>query len=141
MSLRTRSSLRTSPTEDDSYGWFIATSSGKVLQAGPSAEMHWITTTGAGSITAGRPAGLRWHRRMEGNAVYYDTDQVLTLGGAAHFTGTNCHQRPRHEERLRHQPRQRDPAGDPGRLHALSPDLLQQRGPAQRPGPRRRRPD
>jgi hypothetical protein len=25
---------------------------------------------------------------MEGNAVYYDTDQILTLGGSAHFSGT-----------------------------------------------------
>jgi galactose oxidase len=74
---------------DDAYGWFIATSDGNVLQAGPSQEMHWITTSGAGSIT---PAGLRGNSptEMEGNAVYYDTDQVLTLGGAANFTGQSA---------------------------------------------------
>ncbi len=73
----------------DSYGWFFATSNGNVLQAGPSAEMHWITTSGAGSIT---PAGPRGNSKdaMQGNAVYYDPDEVLTLGGAADFTGTTA---------------------------------------------------
>lgn len=71
---------------NDAYGWFVATSGGNVLQVGPSKEMHWITTSGVGSIT---PAGLRGNSgtEMEGNAVYYDTDQVLALGGASNFTG------------------------------------------------------
>lgn len=74
-------------TLDDSYGWFVATSGGKVLQAGPSQEMHWITTSGSGTIT---PAGLRGtsNTAMEGNAVYYDVNKVLTLGGAARFSGS-----------------------------------------------------
>ncbi len=73
--------------EGDSYGWFIPTSDGEVFQAGPSSEMHWITTTGSGSIT---PAGLRGTagNEMQGNAVYYDTDQILTLGGSNTFTGS-----------------------------------------------------
>ena len=41
----------------DNHGWFIATSGGRVFQAGPSAEMNWITTTGAGSDHTGRAAG------------------------------------------------------------------------------------
>ncbi len=65
----------------DNHGWFIATSRGKVLQAGPSKQMNWITTTGSGSIT---PAGLRGTSAdaMNGNAVYYDVDKIITVGGA-----------------------------------------------------------
>jgi hypothetical protein len=77
---------KTASQVDDSYGWFIATSNGEVLQAGPSQEMHWITTTGAGTIT---DAGLRGTSPVEteGNAVYFNTNQVLTLGGSFGFTG------------------------------------------------------
>ena len=65
----------------DNHGWFIATSRGKVLQAGPSKQMNWITTTGPGRIT---PAGLRGTSAdaMNGNAVYYDVDKIITIGGA-----------------------------------------------------------
>ena len=76
----------------DNHGWFIATSGGEVLQAGPSKQMNWITTTGSGSIT---PAGHRGTSgdAMNGNAVYYDTGKVLTLGGAPSYqnsTATNA---------------------------------------------------
>jgi galactose oxidase len=65
----------------DNHGWFIATSGGRVLQAGPSAQMNWITTSGAGSIT---PAGNRGSSgdAMNGNAVYYDINKIITMGGA-----------------------------------------------------------
>jgi hypothetical protein len=65
----------------DNHGWFIATSGSKVLQAGPSKQMNWITTSGAGSIT---PAGLRGtsNDAMNGNAVYYSIDKIITMGGA-----------------------------------------------------------
>jgi len=68
----------------DNHGWFIATSGGRVFQAGPSKEMHWITTTGAGTITA---AGLRGSSgdEMNGNAVLYDIDKILTVGGAPDY--------------------------------------------------------
>ena len=76
----------------DNHGWFIATSGGEVLQAGPSKQMNWITTTGSGSIT---PAGHRGTSgdAMNGNAVYYDTGKVLTLGGSPSYqnsTATNA---------------------------------------------------
>ncbi len=75
----------------DNHGWFIATSNGMVLQAGPSKQMNWISTTGSGSIT---PAGMRGNSAdaMNGNAVYYSTDQIITMGGAPDYTdssGTN----------------------------------------------------
>jgi galactose oxidase len=65
----------------DNHGWFIATSGGRVLQAGPSKQMNWITTSGSGSIT---PAGRRGTSAdaMNGNAVYYDAGKIITMGGA-----------------------------------------------------------
>jgi galactose oxidase len=75
----------------DNHGWFIATSGGNVLQAGPSKQMNWIATTGAGTIT---PAGTRGASAdaMNGNAVYYDVNKVITMGGAPDYensTATN----------------------------------------------------
>jgi galactose oxidase len=67
----------------DNHGWFIATSGGRVLQAGPSRQMNWITTSGSGSIT---PAGHRGISAdaMNGNAVYYDAGagKIIAIGGA-----------------------------------------------------------
>ena len=73
----------------DNHGWFIATSDGKVFQAGPSAQMHWITTTGAGTIT---PAGARGTAgdEMNGNAVLYDIGKILTVGGAPDYQHSNA---------------------------------------------------
>lgn len=75
----------------DNHGWFIATSGGRVFQAGPSKQMNWITTSGPGSIT---PAGLRGTSAdaMNGNAVSYDVGKVITMGGAPAYensTATN----------------------------------------------------
>ncbi len=68
----------------DNHGWFIATSRGDVLQAGPSKQMNWITTSGSGSIT---PAGRRSTSgdAMNGNAVYYDVGKVITMGGSPSY--------------------------------------------------------
>ena len=73
----------------DNHGWFIASSGGSVLQAGPSKQMNWISTTGAGSIT---PAGTRGTSAdaMNGNAVYYDTNKVITMGGAPDYQNANA---------------------------------------------------
>ena len=70
----------------DNHGWLIATSNGTVLQAGPSKQMNWINTGGSGTVT---PAGMRADSddAMNGNAVYYDINKILTLGGAPQYTG------------------------------------------------------
>ncbi len=77
------------PYRADNHGWFIATSGGKVFQAGPSAQMHWITTTGAGNITS---AGVRGAAgdQMNGNAVLYDVGKILTVGGAPNYQASNA---------------------------------------------------
>ena len=68
----------------DNHGWFIATSGGRVLQAGPSKQMNWITTDATGTITS---AGMRGTSddAMNGNAVYYSTDRIITMGGAPDY--------------------------------------------------------
>jgi galactose oxidase len=73
----------------DNHGWFIATSGGRIFQAGPSEEMHWITTTGAGSITDAGPRGSSGDE-MSGNAVLYDIDKILTVGGAPDYQDSNA---------------------------------------------------
>ncbi len=73
----------------DNHGWFVASSGGNVLQAGPSKQMNWISTTGAGTIT---PAGNRGASAdaMNGNAVYYDVNKVITMGGAPSYQNSNA---------------------------------------------------
>jgi hypothetical protein len=54
-----------------------------VFHAGPSQNMNWFTTAGAGGRRVGgtRPGG----DQMNGNAVMYDAGKILTLGGAAAY--------------------------------------------------------
>ncbi|MET9619615.1 discoidin domain-containing protein [Streptomyces sp. NPDC006464] len=75
------------PYRSDNHMWLHATSGGKVLQLGPSKQMNWITTTGAGSITS---AGTRADSgdAMTGNAVAYDIGKLLTLGGSPAYEKT-----------------------------------------------------
>lgn len=65
----------------DNHLWLFAQSGGNVFQAGPSAQMNWITTSGAGSI---RSAGNRGSDpySINGNAVLYDIGKILKVGGA-----------------------------------------------------------
>ncbi len=70
--------------EADAHEWLIATSGGKVLQAGPSQTMHWITTQGNGTITSAGPRGTSGDS-INGDAVYYDINKILTVGGAPSY--------------------------------------------------------
>jgi galactose oxidase len=65
----------------DNHLWLIAWSGGWVFHAGPSAEMHWIKTTGSGAIIDAGPRGDDIYA-MNGNAVVFDKGQILKLGGA-----------------------------------------------------------
>jgi galactose oxidase len=75
------------PFARDYYPWMIDASHGRLLQIGPSSEMHWITTTGAGSITDAGPRADA-PDQTEGNPVYYDIDKVLVTGGAVGYDAT-----------------------------------------------------
>ncbi|MFD1720130.1 galactose oxidase-like domain-containing protein [Amnibacterium endophyticum] len=68
----------------DNHAWLIASSGGTVLQAGPSKQMNWISTSGDGAVS---PAGSRGDAgdQMNGNAVLFDVGKVLTVGGATSY--------------------------------------------------------
>jgi galactose oxidase len=59
-----------------------------VFHAGPSTQMNWFTTAGAGGqIAAGSRPG---DHAMNGNAVMFDSGKILTLGGStAYGTGNS----------------------------------------------------
>lgn len=68
----------------DNHVWLFSWSNGTVFQPGPSAQMNWITTQGAGTITS---AGNRGSDpfSINGNAVMYDVGKILKVGGAAAY--------------------------------------------------------
>jgi len=74
----------------DNHLWLFAQSNGAVFQAGPSAQMNWITTSGSGTITSAGNRGSDPYS-INGNAVLYDIGKILKVGGAPAYqqsTGT-----------------------------------------------------
>jgi galactose oxidase len=74
----------------DNHAWMFAQSGGYVFQAGPSAQMNWITTSGAGTISSAGDRGTDPYS-INGNAVLYDVGKILKVGGAPAYqqsTGT-----------------------------------------------------
>jgi galactose oxidase len=74
----------------DNHLWMFAQSGGYVFQAGPSAQMNWITTSGAGTITSAGDRGSDPYS-INGNAVLFDVGKILKVGGAPAYqqsTGT-----------------------------------------------------
>jgi galactose oxidase len=65
----------------DNHLWMFAQSKGYVFQAGPSAQMNWITTGGEGTITSAGNRGTDPYS-INGNAVLYDVGKILKVGGA-----------------------------------------------------------
>jgi len=74
----------------DNHLWLFAQSNGAVFQAGPSAQMNWITTEGNGTIQSAGNRGSDAYS-INGNAVLYDVGKILKVGGAPAYqqsTGT-----------------------------------------------------
>jgi|GEM_PF-712894 len=65
----------------DNHLWMFAQSGGWVFQAGPSAQMNWITTSGTGTIQSAGDRGSDPYS-VNGNAVLYDIGKILKVGGA-----------------------------------------------------------
>lgn len=65
----------------DNHLWLFTAANGKVFHAGPAAEMHWLTTSGTGSIQSAGHRGDDVYS-MNGNAVMFDIGKILTTGGA-----------------------------------------------------------
>jgi hypothetical protein len=74
----------------DNHMWLISTSTGRLLQAGPSHQMNWIDTAGSGSIVS---AGNRADDvdSMCGTAVMYDVGKILKAGGATSYENVDAH--------------------------------------------------
>ena len=72
----------------DNHMWLFAVSDGWVFHAGPSKAMHWVNTSGQGSIIS---VGNRSNDTdaMNGNAVLYDAvlGKILAVGGAPSYNG------------------------------------------------------
>ena len=73
----------------DNHMWLFPAPNGKVLHAGPAANMNWIDTQGNGAIA---PAGTRGDDlySQSGNAVMYDIGKVLKAGGSTAYEGRNA---------------------------------------------------
>ncbi|CAG9181955.1 RICIN domain-containing protein [Cupriavidus pampae] len=73
----------------DNHAWLFAVSNGRVFHAGPSKQMNWMDTTGAGGVTS---AGTRAADgdAMNGNAVLYDIGRIFTVGGAPDYENSNA---------------------------------------------------
>jgi galactose oxidase len=73
----------------DNHLWLFSAANGEVFQAGPSAQMNWITTSGAGTITS---AGNRGNDpyAINGNAVLYDIGMIMKTGGAPAYQDANA---------------------------------------------------
>ncbi len=73
----------------DNHLWLFALPNGNVFHAGPTAEMHWITTSGSGTIVS---AGNRGDDPYAINAaaVLYDVNQIMKTGGAPAYENQNA---------------------------------------------------
>jgi galactose oxidase len=68
----------------DNHAWLFGWTGGTAFHAGPSRQMHWITTADGGTITSAGPRSDS-QDAMNGNAVMYDVGKILTLGGATAY--------------------------------------------------------
>ncbi|HET9643436.1 MAG TPA: RICIN domain-containing protein [Burkholderiaceae bacterium] len=68
----------------DNHGWLFAASDGRVFHAGPGKAMHWFQTSGNGAVTAVGNRGAD-DDAMNGNAVMFDVNRILTIGGATSY--------------------------------------------------------
>ena len=114
----------------DNEGWFIATSGGKVLQAGPSKQMNWITYDRSGIDHPGRYPGHQRGRHERQRRL------LRHQQGDHHGRLAQLPELQRHQPGIPDpdQPANQTPHGHPGGLDELRPRLCQQRGAAQRPG-------
>jgi galactose oxidase len=76
----------------DNHMWLHVLSGGRLLQAGPSATMHWINVYGDGGLGLMTSAGPRGSDpdSMNGNASAYDVDKLLKVGGAPNYQYNNA---------------------------------------------------
>jgi len=73
----------------DNHLWMFSAPNGEIFQAGPSAQMNWINTTGTGTITS---AGNRGNDpyAINGSTVLYDIGMIMKTGGAPAYQDANA---------------------------------------------------
>lgn len=69
----------------DSHFWLKPGGNGRIFFAGPAPQMHWIDTTGSGSVEAVGPRGDDIFA-INGISVMYDTGKILVAGGSDSYT-------------------------------------------------------
>lgn len=74
----------------DNHAWLFGTSNGNVFHAGPSKRMNWISTSGNGSIANAGNRGTSADA-MNGNAVMYDVNKIITFGGGTSYGQSQAH--------------------------------------------------
>jgi galactose oxidase len=73
----------------DNHLWMFVAPNGDIFHAGPSAQMHWINTTGAGTIISAGNRGSDPYA-INGAAVLYDVGRIMKTGGAPAYQDTNA---------------------------------------------------
>ena len=73
----------------DNHLWLFATANGNVFHAGPAAAMHWISTTGNGSITNAGNRGDDPYS-INGKAMMFDFGLIMKTGGAPAYQDANA---------------------------------------------------
>ena len=72
----------------DAHMWLIPTGNGKVLHAGPQANMAWIDPAGNGAVIPVGPRGDD-SDAVTGISVMYDAGRILKAGGMSGINGDN----------------------------------------------------
>jgi YVTN family beta-propeller protein len=74
---------------NDNHMWLLPTGNGRLLHAGPSAQMNWIDTRGEGAST---PAGSRADDTyaVNGSVVMYEPGKILKTGGAPAYDNADA---------------------------------------------------
>ena len=73
----------------DNHLALLAAGNGRVFHAGPSANMHWISTRGNGQVQDAGPRGDDTNG-MSGSYVMFDTGKILKAGGSPTYDNVNA---------------------------------------------------
>ena len=84
----------------DNHVWLLGWKNNSVFHAGPSKNMHWITTTGSGAISDSflrKTDKLSDRDAICGSAAMYDAvaGKILTVGGAPQYKYANYKCKPK----------------------------------------------
>ncbi len=73
----------------DNHLWLFAWTGNRVFHAGPTRQMHWVTTSGEGAVTNAGNRGSDAYA-INGNAVMFAPGRILTTGGAPAYQNADA---------------------------------------------------